>query len=77
LAPSELRAEKVGGLGPEIWLVDINGDDQFRWLSASTARSLLRLGLSKFEPHPPRAIEAEEQRRRALGVATEPAGDAA
>jgi hypothetical protein len=33
--------------------------------------------LTPFEPHPPRAIEAEEARREALGVATEPAGDAA
>jgi hypothetical protein len=77
LTPSELKAEKIGGLGPEIWLVDPEGVDQFRWLSGSIARSLSRLGLSKFEPHPPRAIEAEEARREALGVATEPAGDAA
>jgi hypothetical protein len=77
LTPCELRAEKVGGLGPEIWLVDPAGVDEFRWLSASTLRSLLRLGLSRYEPSPARAIEAEAERRKALGMATEPAGDAA
>jgi hypothetical protein len=61
LTPSELKTTKF---------------DQFRWLSATVARSLLRLGLSKFEPHPPRAIEAEEQRRKALGVAERPSHDA-
>jgi hypothetical protein len=79
LSPCELKAEKIGGLGPQVWMVDIDGDppDEFRWLSASTLRSLLRLGLSRYEPSPLRAIEAEEARREALGVATEPTGDAA
>jgi hypothetical protein len=79
LAPCELKSEKVAGLGPEVWLVDIHGTppDEFRWLSASILRSLLRLGLSRFEAHPTKAIEAEEARREALGIATEPAGDAA
>jgi hypothetical protein len=73
--PSELKAEKVGGLGPDIWLADIDGVDQYRWLSASTLRQPLRLKLSRCEPHRLRAIEAAEQRSRERGM--EPSGDAA
>jgi hypothetical protein len=58
-------------------LVDIDGVDKHRWLSASTLRSLLRLKLSRYEPSPASAIEHEEARLKALGVAMEPAGDAA
>jgi hypothetical protein len=76
LTPSELKAEKVGGLGPEIWLADPAGIDEFRWLSASTLRSLLRLGLSRYEPSPAHAVEQEQARRKALGVATAPSDGA-
>jgi len=39
-------------------------------------RQLLRLGLSRFEPSPLKAIENEQERRKALGIAA-PTGDAA
>jgi len=58
------------------WLAVAEGIDEHRPLTASTLRQLLRLGLSRFEPSPLKAIENERERRKALGIAA-PTGDAA
>ena len=76
LAPCELREQTIGGIR-QVWMADPRGIDQRRAEMAMLLRRLLHLGLSRYEPHPTKAIEAAEARRRELRVATEPTGDAA
>jgi hypothetical protein len=72
--PSELYPQRIGGI-ERLWPVDARGLDEARPMTATIAELLSRYGLSKFEAHPLRALEAAEQRCRELGAA--PSGDAA
>jgi hypothetical protein len=69
-APCELKEQTIGGI-KQLWMVDPSGVDQRRGEMVMVLKQLLHYGLSRYEPHPPRAIEAAEMRRQA------PSGDAA